>query len=324
VTEAQHRSVSRTVLLSRISAFLADHDPATLADIRGAVNQEIDDAGPDALALLGDRLASGADEWTYYPGDPLARRIHHVIADRLMPAGSGLQGLEHIQACEGRPVVIFANHLSYSDANLIEILLRSFGAQSLADRLIAMAGPKIYLNRTRRFSSLCYGTIKVPQTSSRSSEEAVMSPREVARAARLSIEAAHDRLRAGGALIVFAEGARSRTGTLQEMLTGAARYLDVPDVAILPMGLMGTERMFPVGDDTRLHLVPVVLRAGRPIDGAELQARAHGDRRLLMDVVGLAVARLVPAPYRGVYDDEMSLGAARAVLAEIDERDVGL
>ena len=312
MTEAQHRAVTRSVLVSRISAFLADHDPATLADIRSAVNREIDQAGPDALALLGNRLAAAAEAWTYYPGDPLARRIHHVIADRLLPAGSGLSGLEHIRACEGRPVVIFANHLSYSDANLIEILLRSFGAQPLADRLIAMAGPKIYLNRTRRFSSLCYGTIKVPQTSSRSSEEAVMSPRDVARAARHSIDAAHERLRAGDVLIVFAEGARSRTATLQEMLTGASRYLDVPGVAILPMGLTGTEAMFPVGDDTRLHLVPVALRAGPPIDAARLRELAEDDRRLLMDVVGLAIARLLPPDYQGVYGDPRAAHLERA------------
>ena len=301
MSEPQHRGVTRSVLMSRISAFLADHDPATLARIRGALDHELDEAGPAALASLGDRLAAEADEWTYYPGDPLARRIHHVIADHLLPEGSGLAGLEHIQACDGRPVVIFANHLSYSDANIIEILLRGFGAKALADRLIAMAGPKIYLSRTRRFSSLCYGTIKVPQTTSRSSAEAVMSSRDVARAARHSIDAAHERLRAGGALIVFAEGARSRTGTMQELLTGAARYLDVPDVVILPMGLTGTEAMFPVGDDSRIHLVPVVLRAGAPIEAAELSARSGGDRRVLMDAVGAAIARLLPESYRGVY-----------------------
>jgi hypothetical protein len=105
---------------------------------------------------------------------------------------------------------------------------------------------------------------------------------------------------------------------MQELLTGAARYLDVEGAVILPMGLTGTEAMFPVGDDTRLHLVPVALRAGPPIDAADLHGRVRGDRRLLMDVVGLAIARLLPAAYRGVYGEDEPRAAARAVLADLD------
>jgi len=292
--------VRRDVLISKIATFLTGQDRQALEDIRVAVGREIDDAGPDALAALGRRLTSPTAGWDYYPSDGLARRIHHVIADRLMPGGSGLHGAEHAAAVVGQPVVIFANHLSYSDANVLEILLQRGGAGELAGRLTAMAGPKVYLDRTRRFSSLCYGTIKTPQSSTRSSEDAVMSARDVARAARRVITLAHERIAAGGVLLVFAEGARSRTAAMQEMLAAAARYLDVPGTQILPVGLTGTEAMFPVGDDT-LYLVPIVARIGAPIDVALLRERTGGDRRHLMDVIGLAIARLLPPAYRGVY-----------------------
>ena len=146
----------------------------------------------------------------------------------------------------GTPLVIFANHLSYSDANVVEVILRSAGASCLADRLTAIAGPKVYSNVTRRFSSLCFGTIKVPQSSERSSEDAVMNPRDVARAARRAIEIAQERLSLGEALLIFAEGSRSRTAQMQQFLPGTARYLELPGTWVLPIGIAGTEKLFPI------------------------------------------------------------------------------
>jgi len=60
--------------------------------------------------------------------------------------------------------------------------------------LTVVAGPKVYSSLRRRFSSLCFSTIKTPQSSAVSSEDAVMNAREVARAARQSIDVAHERL----------------------------------------------------------------------------------------------------------------------------------
>ena len=119
----------------------------------------------------------------------------------------------------------------------------------MSDRLTVIAGPKVYSSLRRRFSSLCFGTIKTPQSSAVSSEEAVMNAREVARAARQSIDMAHERLFRGDALLVFAEGTRSRTREMQQTLTAVTRYFDFPDVWVLPAGITGTEAMFPIGDD---------------------------------------------------------------------------
>jgi 1-acyl-sn-glycerol-3-phosphate acyltransferase len=216
-----------------------------------------------------------------------------------------LHGAEHLAAVGDAPVVIFANHLSYSDANLIEVLLYRAGHVALAERLTVIAGPKVYSSLKRRFSSLCFGTIKTPQSTGLSSEEAVMNPREVARAARRSIDAAHERLTAGDALLVFAEGTRSRTNGMQQMLTGVTRYLEVPGSWVLPVGVTGSEALFPIGDDT-VHSVCAVGRVGPPIRANVLSEAAGADRRLLMDVVGLSIARLLPAEYRGAYGDDVT------------------
>lgn len=302
-------------LVAAITTFLAGQDLLTLAEIRTALGRELDAAGPAALIQLHERLTAGTD-WDFYPADPLAKRVHRVLAERLLEPGSTLSGIEHVSTIARRAVVVFGNHLSYADANLLEILLQRSGGAALADRLIAIAGPKVYSSRKRRFSSLCFGTIKTPQSSALSTDEAAMSPREVARAARQSIDVAHERLRLGDALLVFAEGTRSRTKNMHRVLAGAARYLDGPDAWVLPVGIVGTEAMFPIGEDA-LHRGRVEVRVGRPFEGSVLRKQAGGDRRLMMDAVGLAIAELLPAEYRGAYGDTgAGLAMARRVLVD--------
>jgi len=291
--------IDRNELVSAILSFLPSQGLLARHDIRLVLESEVDRAGPDALIALRTRLTADSG-WDYYERDPLARSIHRLLADRFLAPGSELRNAHHLEAIAGMPVVIVANHLSYADANAIEILLHSGGGAEVADRLTAGAGPKVYSDRQRRFSSLCFGTIKVPQSAEVSSEGAVMSPREVARAARRAIEAADARLDAGDALLIFGEGTRSRTGALQSMLAGVARYLERPDTWVLPVGLTGTESLYPV-DEATIHPARVTLKIGSPIRADALNAESRGERRLLMDTVGLAIAELLPELYRGVY-----------------------
>jgi len=307
----------REPLISGITTFLSGQDPTTLDEIRHTLARELDEAGPGAIAALCARLAQTGEDWHYYARDPLARRIHELLAERLLARESAVAGIEHIAAVAGRPVVICANHLSYSDANVLEILIQRAGGAALSDRLTVIAGPKVYSSLKRRFSSLAFGTIRVPQNSGLATEEAVMPPREVARAARRSIEAALERLRLGEALLVFAEGTRSRSRGMQPMLAAAARYFDAPGTLVLPVGLVGTEALFPIGEQT-FRPVPITVRLGRPIHAAALRQHARGNRRLMMDCVGVAIASLLPAEYRGAYaaDDER-LHELRAVLSRL-------
>ncbi len=292
---------ARDGLVDRIMEFLEIGDPAARAEIRSALEREIDGAGPAALVALKERLTADAG-WDFYPPDPLARRIHHLVADRLLRRDSTLLGAGHLAQVMDKRVVLVANHLSYADANMIDVLLERSGAGAIAARLTAIAGPKVFSDRLRRFSSLCFGTIRTPQSASLSSDEAVMSVRETARAARRSIDVAHERLARGDALLVFAEGRRSRSASMQPMLVAAARYMETPGTWIVPVGVAGTDVLYPIDAGT-LHPVRIVVRVGVPIDAEELFQRARGDRRVVVDAVGLAIARLLPDRYKGVYGD---------------------
>ena len=312
-------TLGRDQLVAAITDFLANQDPSALAEMRAAVIEAIDATPNTALVALARRLATAGDDWSYYESDPVARRLHHVLADHILKPGSALEGVDHVKSVAGKPTVIFANHLSYADANLVEVLLHRAGCDEFAHRMTVIAGPKVYSSLKRRFSSLCFATIKTPQSSGVASEDAVMNPREVVRAARQSIDSARDRLRQGDALLVFAEGTRSRNKGLQQMLSGVSRYLDGDGTWILPAGITGTEELFPVGDDT-LHPVEAVARFGAPIDASRLRAACHGDRRLIMDAVGMAIAEQLPDDYKGVYaPDAEGLDEARAALRTVRE-----
>ena len=92
---------SREALITAITTFLSGWD--TLDEIRECLKRELDDAGPRALIRLSRALSSAGDEWRYYPRDPLARRIHQVLADRILLPDSTLQGAEHLAALGSGP-----------------------------------------------------------------------------------------------------------------------------------------------------------------------------------------------------------------------------
>jgi 1-acyl-sn-glycerol-3-phosphate acyltransferase len=282
--EASGSTPGRDALIEAILTFLADQDLLTRRDVRTALEREIDDAGPETLVALKARLVED-NGWSYYPPDPLARRVHHLLADRFLDDGSELRGSHHLAQVAAAPVLVVSNHLSYSDANVIEILLHLAGGVELANRLTAMAGP-------------------------------TLGPRAVASAARQSIDVALGRLRGGDALVLFGEGTRSRSGGMQPMLPAAARYLDVPGAWVLPLGLTGSESLFPV-DLSSPRPARVVARLGVPIEAAALVGRAAGDKRLVMDTLGLAIAETLPEPYRGVYGDAGRFPGVQAVLHEL-------
>ncbi len=110
-------------------------------------------------------------------------------------------------------------------------------------------------------------------------------------------------LEAGNVLFVFPEGTRSRTGALARAQDGLAALALRTDAPIVPLGIWGTERVWPRGRVPRPG-GRVVLRIGTPFRLSELEIPA-ADRRAAKAAATTAImariARLLPPPYRGVY-----------------------
>jgi len=302
-------------LVHQAAGFFASDDPGYVEHVRNRLAAELDAVNDAAFSELLDRLMTTGGHWGYHPPHPIARHLHHVMASLVLEPGSRIEGAERLAVARERPVTFLVNHLSFADANVFECLLHAGGYEKVIDRLTVLAGPKVYSDPLRRFSSLCFGSIKTPQSQSVASGEALMSRREVAKLAAETIAAVEARRNAGDHLLIFVEGARSRDGGMQPALAAVSRYLDDPEVVILPVGVSGSERLVPVGEE-RLHRTEVVARIGAPVRSGELQARCEKKRGLLMDVIGLLIARQLPAAYRGVYaDDAPNHDAARAIAA---------
>ena len=308
---------TREQLIDQAVAFLGDQAPDRVADVRERVGAVLGSASEDELAELLRRAATTGQAWGYHAPVELARQVNHVMASIVFAPGSTIENQDVLEVARSRSVTFVPNHLSFSDANLFECLLHQQGHDDIAQRLLVLAGPKVYSDFYRRFSSLCFGTVKTPQSQSRATGEAVMPRRQVAELARQTIDAVRERRAQGDHLLFFVEGTRSRDARLQRTLAAASRYLDDADTLIVPVGIAGSDRLVPIGEE-RAHASKVTARLGSPVAAGELVERCGGKRRLVMDVVGLLIAAQLPTEYRGDYADERGgVDDARAVALQL-------
>src|SRR3712207_102900 len=87
------------------------------------------------------------------------------------------------------------------------------------------------------------------------------------RSAVAALDVALEVLERGEAFGVYPEGTRSRDGRLYRGRTGVAQLALVSGAPIVPVGLIGTERLQPVGTNVP-RIVKVTVRFGPPIEVA--------------------------------------------------------
>jgi 1-acyl-sn-glycerol-3-phosphate acyltransferase len=303
----------RGVLLDQLARLFADWGAGELADLRGAFDAALAHFDPPQLQQFLERLQTTGGDWGYHPPDPVARAVSRFGHSLVAAEGSSLEDAGGLAVARRTPVVFVGNHLSFIDANTVDFLLAREGWHDVADRLTVLVGPKVYAVPIRRVASLCFGTIKMPQSTSRASGAAVMSRRDTLRLAELTLEHVRARREGGDHLLIFGEGSRSRTGGMQRSLAAVVRYVEEPFARIVPFAVWGTERMVPV-DDERAHRAAVHVRAGRALEAANLFERGGRRRSLLADALGYLIADLLPADHRGCYlRAEGELAPARAL-----------
>lgn len=121
---------------------------------------------------------------------------------------------------------------------------------------------------------------------------------------RDAIKIALNELKQGTALGVAIEGTRSRTGQLLTGKTGAAYLSSRAGVPVLPVAIWGTEKI--IKNLKRLRRSRVQVRIGAPMPPPPGRANAAQLEAHTEDIM-LAIARMMPEEYRGVYREKAAM-----------------
>ena len=223
---------------------------------------------------------------------PLLYSIGKVTVGNAMMIGwrPQVDGLEHIPATGG---AIFAgNHLSVAD----ELFLGS-----VVPRHIAFWAKSEYFEgkgiggMVTKALMHGLGAIKVERAGGR--------------AALTAFDAAIPALRGGDLVAVYPEGTRSPDGRLYRGRTGVARLAVAAGVPIIPVGMLGTEKVQPIG---RPYPKPmrntVVVRFGKPIETAG-RSDDRSALRALTDEVMAEIQKLTGQEYVPRYAPPRGQGA---------------
>ncbi|WP_323379156.1 lysophospholipid acyltransferase family protein [Pyxidicoccus xibeiensis] len=185
------------------------------------------------------------------------------------------------------PCLFIANHLSNADGFTLD---RAFRPR----KVIFLAGVKLQGTTMTRLASEVMDTIAIKPNSAD------------IEAMRRAVET----LKGGDSVLIFPEGARSRTGELLQAKKGVSLIAKRAGVPVVPVALRGTEKLMPINDQDmggeRLYRARVLVRFGKPFRVEDLEAEAAGAqdaRQGLVDAMMRRVAELLPPEYRGVYAD---------------------
>jgi 1-acyl-sn-glycerol-3-phosphate acyltransferase len=188
------------------------------------------------------------------------------------------------------PVILAANHLSVMD---------SFAIPLLAPRPVA------FLAKAEYFEGLGLSGYLMQKVMT--ATDALPVPRGQHRAAQAALDTALEVLRQGRAFGIHPEGSRSRDGRLYRGRTGVAWLALASGAPVVPVGLIGTDRMQPVG--ARLpRPAKVTVRFGEPLRfDADETTPAARQRREITDTIMAAIRELSGQQEAGEYN-ELSAG----------------
>lgn len=197
-----------------------------------------------------------------------------------------IHGGEHVPRTG--PVILAVNHLSFVDSFLIPLV---------TPRRVSFLAKQEYFRRPGITRAFLTGIDAIPV------------PRGGYRAAQESLEAALRVLENGGAFGIHPEGSRSRDGRLYRGRTGVAWLAIASGAPVVPVALLGTERIQPVG--ARMPRPgKLVVRFGEPMRFAPPPDGRQGPaRRAATDEIMATIARLSGQKVAGEYN-ELSGGSA--------------
>lgn len=179
------------------------------------------------------------------------------------------------------PVVLAANHLAFIDSLLVMYSL---------DRDVAFLGKADYLEHpVARHLFPATGMLPLDRSG---------------RKARVTLNRAHEILSEGGVIGVHPEGTRSRDGLLGPGHRGVAQMALRSDATVVPVALVGTDMVQPVGQRLPRYRGRVEIHFGAPIGlGRWARARRSATSRAeLTEEIMAAISALSGQPRREVFE----------------------
>ncbi len=285
--------LSPEALRERVPAFVAE--PVKDASLQAVISAELAELvaswSDSDVALVRDAVGGVGVERRLYTGHPLLRQAVRIWSGHVL-AGSTLEGVEHLSAAAAAgPTAVVCNHASYIDSSAIDTILYAHAPDRLADRLVSAAGPKVYEGLFRRLVSASLNTIPVPQSVTLG-HTARLPGRDLARQSLEAVAQSHAAMQNGYVLLIYPEGARTRTGRMQPFLPAVHRYFKLPGTRIVPAALIGTAKVIGVGE-RGVRPGGCALRFGPPID-----AEKGGGPREALARAQSAVGELLPPELR--------------------------
>ena len=255
----------------------------------------MDEYSDEQLATVATNLAVlGSEQRLYLANTHCRAMVRQWIGEVFIE--SSIRGTEHLRgAINSGNTVLLCNHQSYIDTTATDAVLFWHGHGDIANRIVAVAGPKVYEDPFRRVATSALNTLPVPQSSKLGHTEQ-LGRRELARLAIVSLQTAYDVINDGYCLLLYPEGARTRTGRLGSFLQATYRYLKIPGTSAVPMAIVGTKDIMPVGEH-HLHPGPVSLRFAPPL----VVGNATSAKEVLQEAHA-AIAALLPEDQRPLAD----------------------
>jgi len=194
-----------------------------------------------------------------------------------------VRGIENVPRTGA--VILASNHLSFTDSVFLPLVLDR--------RVVFLAKSDYFTGRgirgwlIKKFFEAS-GQLPIDRSGGKASEASLNTGLRV--------------LSEGYALGIYPEGTRSPDGVMYRGRTGVARMILESGATVVPVAMIGTEKVMPIGSKLPKVIRPGVV-FGAPLDFTRFQG-LEGDRfvlRSITDEIMYELGRLSGQEYRDVY-----------------------
>lgn len=216
----------------------------------------------------------------------ISKKVLYGYIDKY--ANIEVNGIENLNTAK-RPILFICNHLSNSDALVLNKVFKS-------EDLTFVAGVKLSKNPLTNLGITITKTIPIkPNTADKEAISKVIKT-----------------LKEGNNILIFPEGTRSRTGSMIKAKKGVVLIQKLTKASVIPLGLCGTEKLLPINEkdmgDERFQHAKVVINIGKTI---EIPKKNDGEDKheyedRATDFLMTKIAELLPEQYRGVYKNNIA------------------